>query len=271
MRLTESLPREFLAIFDSGVGGLSVLRVMQRELPPTPLVFFADQAHVPYGDRPQDEIHAYVMDAADFLFSHGARALVLACHTASATSLYALRDRYPARPIVGIEPAVKPAASATRSGVIGVLTTRATAAGALYQRVLHEFAANTQVITRVSPDLVRLVEDGAWHTAQGEAVIRAHVDPLLDAGVDQLVLACTHFPFMAPVLERLYPGLALVDPAFGVTRQTARVMPAIAGSASTTYLTTGDPAKLSRDIAALLPEVHGPRIGRVTPAIYPAG
>lgn len=268
--LSEGLPREFLAVFDSGVGGLSVLRVMQREMPGVPLVFYADQAHVPYGDRPVKEIDTYVQAAARLLFDGGARALVLACHTASATSLYTLREAFPDKPIVGIEPAVKPAAAATQSGVIGVLTTRATAGGLLYQRVVHDHASHVNVITRISPELVRLVESGDWDSAHGESVIRDHVDPLIAAGADQLVLACTHFPFLAPMLGRLYPGLALVDPADGVTRQTRRVLPPLDETGGTVYLTTGDPAKLARDIATLTPGAPAGRIIQAPVTGYPA-
>ncbi|MCC6802512.1 MAG: aspartate/glutamate racemase family protein, partial [Anaerolineae bacterium] len=143
-----------MGVLDSGVGGLSVLREIHRLLPGVPTFYFADQAHIPYGPRSADEIRGYVESIADFLIGQGAAVIVMACHSASAASLTDLRARNPHIPIVGMEPAVKPAAEATRSGVIGVLTTQATANGALYKRVVARFAANVRVITQVAPELV---------------------------------------------------------------------------------------------------------------------
>ena len=128
--------------------------------PISPTLYYADQAHLPYGPRSADEIRRFVEAIADFLIGQGAAVIVMACHAASAASLHHLRARYPQIPIVGMEPAVKPAAEATRSGVIGVLTTQATADGALYRRVVARYAANVRVITQVAPELVTMVEQG---------------------------------------------------------------------------------------------------------------
>lgn len=245
-------PRAAVGVFDSGVGGLSVLREMHQQLPGVPTLYFADQAHLPYGPRPADEIREYVQRAADFLIGEGAVVIVIACHAASAASLQHLRSLYPQVPIVGIEPAVKPAAEATRSGVVGVLTTQATADGALYRGVVERFAAHVRVMTQVAPGLVTLVEQGGQDTPQGEAVLRGYVDPLLDAGADQIVLACTHFPFLKAALERITPA-TLVDPGPAVARQVGRVLPQTGDwQSENCYFTTGDAAQFQQMLLRLV-------------------
>ncbi len=230
-----------IGVLDSGVGGLSVLREIHRLLPGVPTLYFADQAHIPYGPRSADEIRSFVESIADFLIGQGAAVIVMACHSASAASLIDLRARNPHVPFVGMEPAVKPAAEATRSGVIGVLTTQATADGALYQSVVARFAADVRVITRVSPELVTMVEQGTQDTPEGEATLRHVVEPLIADGADQIVLACTHFPFLADSLRRI-TDVPLVDPGAAVARQVTRVLPAgvEAARGASRYFTSGD-------------------------------
>ncbi len=214
-----------IGVLDSGIGGLSVLREIHRLLPEYPTLYVADQRHLPYGPRPLAEIHAYVDGITRFLRAEGAAVVVLACHAASAASLYPLRQTYPDFPFVGIEPAVKPAVSATRSGVVGVLTTQATADGPLYRRVLTEFAGQTRVLTRIAPELVTLAESEDVPEADALDIVRRYVAPLLAAGVDQIVLACTHFPFLAPLIQTVAgPHVALVDPGPAVARQVSRVL-----------------------------------------------
>jgi glutamate racemase len=203
---------------------LSVLREIHRLLPGIPTLYYADQAHLPYGPRPAEEIRVFVEAIADFLIGQGAVVIVMACHSASAASLTDLRARNPNVPIVGMEPAVKPAAEATRSGVIGVLTTQVTADGALYRRVVARFAANVRVITQVAPELVTMVEQGTQDTPEGEAILRRAIEPLVEAGADQIVLACTHYPFLKANLQRI-TNVALVDPGAAVARQVVRVLP----------------------------------------------
>ena len=259
-----SSTRNRIGVFDSGVGGLSVLREIQRLLPSVPTLYFADQGHLPYGPRPAEEIRSFVEGIADFLIEQGADVIVLACHAASAAGLHELRAQYPNAPFVGIEPAVKPAAEATQTGVIGVLTTQATADGELYRRVCERFAAHVNVITRVSPDLVALVEADNVHMPAGRQTIREHVQPLLDAGADQLVLACTHFPFLADAL-RAITDVPLVDPAPAVARQVSRVIPnasditvgaglrpAPTSGEQNRYFTSGDPAQFQLMLQRLI-------------------
>jgi glutamate racemase len=246
------LPPAFVGVMDSGVGGLSVLREIHRLLPNVPTVYFADQAHLPYGPRPAAEIHQYVEAIVQFFIQQGARVIVLACHTASATSLYQLRKDYPDMPFVGIEPAVKPAAEATQTGVIGVLSTEITAKGTLYQSVVNRFARHVQVITQPAPRLVTLVEDGDLISPYALDVVRDHVQPMNDANADHLVLACTHFPFLESAF-RACTDAVLIEPAPAVARQTARLLedttPIPGGD--NIYLTSGDPLTFSAMIEVL--------------------
>ena len=239
----------FVGVMDSGVGGLSVLREIHRLLPDTPTLYYADQAHLPYGPRPANEICRFVEAITDFMIEQGAAMIVLACHSASAAALEHLRSNYSQIPIVGIEPAVKPAAEATRSGVIGVLTTQATADGALYRRVVARYAADVRVITRVSPELVTMVEQGS----RDEAILRRHVEPMLEAGADQIVLACTHFPFLRDQLEQI-SSVALVDPGAAVARQVKRVLPpSVRPEAGINrYYTSGSPEQLQVMLKGLI-------------------
>ncbi|MCA9909405.1 MAG: glutamate racemase [Anaerolineae bacterium] len=247
-----------IGVLDSGVGGLSVLREIHKQLPGYPTIYYADQAHLPYGPRPQAEIRRFVETIADFLIAQGVTVVVIACHAASAAGLHYLRARHPQIPIVGMEPAVKPAAERTQTGVVGVLTTQATADGSLYRRVIERFAVDTRVITQVSPALVTLAEAGAPDTPESRAIVMAEVKPLLDAGADQIVLACTHFPFVAPLIREVVAGRAvLVDPSTAVARQVGRVLAGQgSGTASNTpptqrYCTSGDPVAFSATIARL--------------------
>lgn len=238
-----------IGVYDSGVGGLAVLREIHRLLPDTPTLYYADQAHLPLGEKSPDQIFQYVNEAAQFMAARGARLIVLACHTASADSLHPLRAAHPHLPFVGIEPAVKPAAEGTKTGSIGVLCTRATAHGALYRRVVERFAAQTQVVTRIAPELVELVEANAVNTTEGRAALGTHVDAFTAANADHIVLACTHFTFLASALAALTPA-TLIDPGPAVARQTARVLatlPSSTGEArQNVYFTSGDPALFQR-------------------------
>lgn len=219
-------PVPSIGVLDSGVGGLSVLREIHRLLPDCPTLYYADQAHLPYGPRDPREIRSFVEDITRYLLSHGAAMIVIACNAASAASLHDLRAKFPNIPIVGMEPAVKPAAEATRSGVIGVLTTQATARGVLYARVVEKYAADIQVITHVAPELVQIVEAHSQDTPASRAIIQRYVEPMLTAGADQIALACTHFPFLMDTLREIVgTEVGLIDPGPAIARQVARVCP----------------------------------------------
>jgi glutamate racemase len=245
-------------MLDSGVGGLSVLRELQALAPSQPVIYFADQGHLPYGPRPRHEIQGFVTGIARFLLAQGCTLLVLACNAANAAALGHVRSTFPNLPIVGMEPAIKPAAAATKSGLIGVITTQATYQGDLFASVIDRFASGLRVITQVCPDFVALAEQGAPDTPETRALIARDLAPLRAAGIDQLVLGCTHFPFLTHLISAyLGPGVAIIDPAPAVARQTLRLLgnldlPRIQPPGTPTrYLTTGDPARFQAVLHAL--------------------
>ncbi len=222
-----------IGIFDSGVGGLSVAAAIRQQLPGADLRYVADTAHVPYGPRPLLEVRGFAAAIAHFLIEQPVQVVVVACNTASAAALYPLRARFPATPFVGMEPAVKPAAEQSRTGRVAVLATPATFQGALFASVVERFAHGVEVIPQICPGLVEQIEAGALATPQTEAMLRGWVEPLLARDIDALVLGCTHYPFVRPLLETICgPRVRVIDPSAAVARQVARVLePAGAGGA----------------------------------------
>ncbi len=248
-----------LGVFDSGVGGLSVVRELLAQLPGHPLLYLADQAHAPYGERGLAEIRGLSEGITRFLLAAGARLIVVACNTASAAALHWLRERFPAVPFVGMEPAVKPAVERTHAGRVGVLATRATFQGELFASLLARYAANVTVHTRVCSEWVPLVEAGELDSARARAAVRRDLAPLLAAGVDELVLGCTHYPFLRPLIQEVAgPAVEIIDPAPAVARQTGRVLARQgwlvepADAPGYRFFTTGDPAGFGRALAHLL-------------------
>ncbi|MBL8057540.1 MAG: glutamate racemase [Anaerolineales bacterium] len=243
-----------LGLFDSGVGGLSVLRHLRAQLPAADLLYLADSAHVPYGPRPLAEVRAFSEAITRFLLAQGAQAVVVACNTASAAALKHLRTAFPDVPFVGMEPAVKPAAEQTRTGVVGVLATPATFQGELFNSVVERFAQGVRVLPQVCPGLVEQIEAGELEAPRTEALLRGWVEPLLAQDIDALVLGCTHYPFVIPLLEKIAgPGVRVVDPAPAVARQAARVLNGAGGGrpGRVTYYTTGDPEAFRQAVARL--------------------
>jgi glutamate racemase len=215
----------FVGVFDSGVGGLSVWREIARQIPNEDIVYLADQANVPYGFRPMEEIRAFDEGIARFLLDQGAKAIVIACNTASVAGLDHLRRLFPDVPIVGMEPAIKPAAERTRTGVIGVVATQTALQGERFASLLARFAGGVQVLTCVGAGWVKAVEAGDLDSPETEALLREHLMPLVSAGVDQVVLGCSHYPVLLPVIERvLGPDVAAIDPSPAIARQTAHVL-----------------------------------------------
>ncbi len=253
-----------IGVLDSGVGGLSILRALRQELPAASFVYIADQIHLPYGPRPLDEIRQFAHGIARHLLDRGAHAIVVACNAASAASLLYLRQTFPGVPFVGMEPAVKPAAAATHTGRVAVLTTAATAGGPLYARVLDRFAANVDVRTVVWPELVLAVETNRIALDDLRPIFDRDLAPLLAEGVDQIVLACTHFPFAAQALRAYVgPDVMIVDPSPAIARQTRHVLPdhapdrssiPQASPSSVDYCTTGNLARFTVVASALLGE-----------------
>lgn len=214
-----------VGVFDSGVGGLSVLLEIQRLLPNETLLYVADSGHVPYGEKTPEFIRQRSLVITDFLLEQGAKALVVACNTATAAAINELRAAYPQLPIIGMEPAVKPAAAATRSGVVGVLATTGTLQSAKFAALLDRFASDVRVITRPCPGLVELIEAGQLHSEVTRTLLRGYVEPLLAEGCDTLILGCTHYPFIKPLLlELVPPSVSLIDTGMAVARQLQRLL-----------------------------------------------
>lgn len=242
----------FIGVLDSGLGGLSIEREIRRQLPSAAVRYIADQAHAPYGEKPLSEIRIRAFALADRMIDDGAAAIVLACNSASAAALHPLRQRHPGFPFIGMEPAVKPAVERTTTGVIGVLATTATVEGALLAKVVEEHAQNVQVISVPCPGWVEMIEDGLAGSPQIESLVATSVEPMVDAGADTLVLACTHFPFLRNAVQKAAPAATLVDPAEAVARQVVRVAPTVAAADETSFCTTGDPVRFRRQVRVLL-------------------
>ncbi|MNQ21308.1 Glutamate racemase [compost metagenome] len=246
-----------VGVFDSGVGGLSVLGEIRARLPSESLLYVADSGHVPYGEKSPEYIRERCRHIADFLLGEGAKALVVACNTATVAAVAELRERHPELPIVGMEPAVKPAAAATHSGTVGVLATTGTLKSARFAALLDRFAHDVRVVTQPCPGLVECVEQGALTAPQTRALLASYVQPLLAAGCDTLILGCTHYPFLRPLLRELLPaGVELIDTGAAVARQLARLLGErdllAAGPAQPArFWSSGEPAALARVLPVL--------------------
>lgn len=255
-----------IGLFDSGVGGLSVLRALRAQRLVADLLYFGDNHHIPYGPRPLAEVCAFSEAITRFLLDRDAQVIVVACNTASAAALKYLRQTYPNVPFVGMEPAVKPAAEQSQTKVVGVLATPATFQGELFNSVVERFAQGVTVLQQVCPGLVQQIEAGATDTPETEAMLRGWVEPMLEQGIDALVLGCTHYPFVIPLLERICgPGVRVIDPAPAVARQVGRVLPLPAGDygprreaerggrgeGKVTFFTSGAPGDFHRVLTQL--------------------
>lgn len=250
-----------VGLFDSGVGGLSVLREVRARLPDESLLYVADSGHVPYGEKSPEFIRERSQKIAEFLLGQGAKALVLACNTATAAAVADLRERYPELPIVGMEPAVKPAAAATRSGVVGVLATTGTLKSAKFAALLDRFASDVRVITQPCPGLVEQIEAGELDAPLTRELLLGWVEPLLAEGCDTLILGCTHYPFIEPLLRELVPqSVSLVDTGAAVARHLQvlldkRGLRAAGPAAATRYWSSGDVQGMERALPKLLSEL----------------
>lgn len=271
--LSRTDSRSPIGIFDSGVGGLSVFRAIRQALPGEDLIFLADQAHVPYGSRSLEEVRAFSEGITRFLLSQGAKLIVVACNTASAAALHHLRQVFPQTPFVGMEPAVKPAAEQTRSGVVGVLATPATFQGALYASVIERFANGVTVLQDTCPGLVMAIEAGQLEGPEVRRILEKALHSMLAQGIDTVVLGCTHFPFVIPLIQEIVgPQVRVIDPAPAVARQVERLLAAHGLQSSRDnpgwmrFLTTGDPEEMEK----LLPELVG-QVSQVHLAIWDAG
>ena len=217
-----------IGIFDSGVGGLSVLRAVRAQMPNENLLYFADQDRVPYGPRSLEEVRSFSEEITRFLLARDAKIIVVACNTASAAALRYLRKTFPNIPFVGMEPALKPAAEHTHSGVVGVLATPATFQGKLYASVVERFASDVTVLQDTCSGLVEEIERGALDGGKTRQILDDALRPMLGFGLDTLVLGCTHYPFVIPLIEEIAGNaVRVIDPAPAVARQVQRRLDAI--------------------------------------------
>lgn len=246
-----------IGVFDSGVGGLSVLHHIRQLLPYEQLIYIADSGHVPYGDKSPAYIEARSLAITRFLIDHGADAIVIACNTATAAAAHTLRVKFSKVPIVGMEPAVKPAVAATKTGVVGVLATVGTLESARFAALLEKYAGHVKIITQGCPGLVEQVERGELNSAHTRDLIERYTAPLLAHGADTLILGCTHYPFLAPLIRDVMgENIALVDTGEAVARQLQRRMQTelpdrISGDAAVQFFTSGDAAQASRIMSLL--------------------
>jgi glutamate racemase len=214
-----------IGVFDSGVGGLSVWRELVRALPHEDTIYFADQAHVPYGPRGETEIRHFCDQIAHYLLGRGCKALVVACNTASAAALKHLRETLPQVPTIGMEPAVKPAAALTKNGVVGIMATPATFQGRLFKATAGRHAAGIHLVNQVCDGLAEHVEAGRLEGPDTEALLRRCLAPILAAGADTVVLACSHYPFVIDGIRRIVgPGVSVIDPAPAIARHLGTVL-----------------------------------------------
>jgi glutamate racemase len=215
-----------IGVFDSGAGGLTILATLRQELPHENYIYIGDTAHVPYGQRSDGEIAQLSIAAVRFLVEQGAKLVVVACNTASQAALNTLRATFNV-PIVGVVPAVKPAARATRKGRVGVAATNQAAKAAYLQHLIDEFAEGIQVFAVGCPELVALVEAGIFDGPEAEQTVRHALQPLLAADVDVIVLGCTHFPAMRPLIERVVgQHIQVIDSGAAIARRTRSVLDA---------------------------------------------
>ena len=258
---TQFSPQQPIGMFDSGVGGLSVLRAIRNELPYEDILYLADQAHIPYGTKSKRKIRWFAVEITRFLLHQGAKLIVVACNTASAAALHDLRALFPSIPFVGMEPAVKPAAERTRTGKVGVLATPTTFSGELYASVVERFAQHVVILKSTCPGLVEQIEAGELATPKTREILQAALEPMLAEGIDTVVMGCTHYPFVIPLIEEITgPEVRTIDPAPSVARQTRRLLEKNnllnqgVAQGEMTFYTSGDKQKLAQLLPVLLRE-----------------
>lgn len=253
-----------IGIFDSGLGGLSVLRHVRAQLPDEDLLYFADTAFAPYGGRDETDLIARTEAATAFLIAQGAKALVIACNTATAAAIGVVRARYPHLPVIGVEPGLKPAAALSKRRLVGVLATERTVVSTRFMQLRDQIAASSGVtfLVRGCAGLADQVEKGELQSPATVRLVRNYVAPLLEQGADTLVLGCTHYPFLLPLIRQTCDAperqpVTIVDTGDAVARQLARVLAqegllSQSGSSTLTGYTSGTASALATGLVRLL-------------------
>ena len=246
-----SQPQSPIGIFDSGLGGISVLRAIRKQMPEESVIYFGDQGHIPYGSRPMGQIRTFSETITKFLLEKNAKVIVVACNTASAAALKYLREKFPDVQFVGMEPAVKPAAEHTQTGKVGVLATPATFQGALYASVVERFANGVELFQNTCPGLVQEIEQGNLNGEETRRILEDALIPMLEKNIDTVVLGCTHYPFVIPLIQKIVgENVRVIDPAPAVARQTGRLLEARGmanqsdSKGDVNFYTSGDPDAL---------------------------
>lgn len=249
-----------VGIFDSGLGGLSVWREVKKLLPRESLIYYADSGNCPYGNRPEEEIIRLAENVTRFLLEKDCKMIVVACNTATAAAISYLREHYEV-PFVGMEPALKPAAQLSKTGHIGVLATKGTFAGQHFQQTKERFAHHVEVHIQVGTGLVELVETDNTGSPEAEALVEKYLRPMLEQGADQIVLGCSHYPFLLPVMRRIAgKEVNIIDPAPAVARQVERRLISNGIQAPQNHIphyefhSSGDQIQLINFAASLFPE-----------------
>jgi glutamate racemase len=260
-----------IGIFDSGVGGLSVFREIRKVLPEQSYIYYSDNAHCPYGEKTREYIIDRAREITRFMLEKGCEIIVVACNTATAAAISTLREEFPVK-FIGMEPAIKPAAQSTKTGVVGVLATAGTLKASKYLDTREKWAQNVKIAEHIGQGFVELVENGNISGPSAEETVRASLLPLLEAGADTIVLGCTHYPFLISTIEKVaheeFPqrDVNVIDPAPAVARHLLEVMKeeGIAQKGLDGYSielhSSGDPANLQRTFGSLLESCGGPEL-----------
>lgn len=236
-----------IGVFDSGIGGLSVWRELAGLLPGESMIYVADSANAPYGTKSRNFIAGRSMEITRFLAGQGCKLIVVACNTATGAAITTLRQEFDL-PFIGVEPAIKPAAMDSKTGHIGVLATEQTFNGEHFKRTLGLFASSVEVHEKAGNGLVELIENGLADSQETIDLLIKYLMPMVEQGIDQLVLGCTHYPFVIPIIEKILPpGIRIINPAPAVARQTGKVLKELDGlnpgleKGHYRFFTTGNP------------------------------
>jgi glutamate racemase len=246
-----------IGIFDSGIGGLTVTAAIRQALPRERLLYFGDNQHVPYGQRSLDEVRTFSHAIVNALLRADCKLIVIACNTASAAALAAVRAAHPGVPFVGMEPAVKPAVEHTSTGTVGVIATTATFQSELYASIVERFAGDVTVLHQPCPGLVTQIEAGLLEHPDTEAMLRGWLEPMLARHIDALVLGCTHYPLVRPLIARILgPGVRIIDPAPAIARRVQQLLHELELNTAAEHgalhcWTSGDPSAYSGTLAHL--------------------